>query len=301
VLFAEWLAGLEGSHDHTTVDNYEMYVVAHFVPFFGALSGLTTASISDYTRARLRRVQAKTVRKEHSVLRGFIAWCCERGYLDERDPPIVHSVPKRATGTPDDKRRKVGGWIDLTEAEARAILRELPERGRLKRPVRAYFTVLWETGLRPETVVSLLAPHDYQPGAEHLVIRDEADKARYGRRLPLSPAARAALDSVCPEAGALFPRGRAGKAADYRHVLREAARRAGLDEKRAARISDYDFRHGRTTHLLAETGNLMGTAYLVGHKNVTTTNNYAHARQAHAELALAQVQQGGARKRRKRG
>lgn len=295
VLFAEWLASMETTHDASTLKNYEMYVASHFVPFFGSLAGLSTPSCSDYTRMRLRHIQAITLRKEQSALRGFIAWCTEeeQGYFHPDEAPIVRSVPKRVTGTPN-ARRKEGGWVNLTPKEARAILRHLPvtnpKRNGICRPVRAYFTVLWETGLRPETLCSLRAPHDYKPGKETLTIRDEADKARYGRELPITNAARAALDSVCPDAGYLFPRAPSGKAPDYRETLRRAAHAAGLEADRAGRISAYDFRHGRTTDLASETNDLLGTAYLVGHKNVTTTNKYVHARIDHGRRALQKAE-----------
>ncbi len=62
-------------------------------------------------------------------------------------------------------------------------------------PVQARFEVAWQTALRPQTLDLLRAPDDYKRGRSYLVIRDEIDKARFGRRRPLSKAARCALDS----------------------------------------------------------------------------------------------------------
>jgi integrase len=292
VLFAKWLASMDQTHDTRTVETYEMYATKHYLPFFVSLDRMTTASCSDYQRARLRRVQAKTVRKELSGLRGFIAWCIEQHHLLEEDAPIVRSVPKRAIGTANDKRRKVGGWVELQPDEAARIIALMPQRGRRNRPLHAYYTVLWETGLRPETVVSLCAPHDYKRGNKTLLIRDEADKARFGRVLPLTDAARTALDSVCPDAGTMFPRRKSGRPADYKVSLRKAARAAGLDKARASRISDYDFRHGRITNWVDETGEILGPGYLAGHKHATTTALYAHARQDMAEKTLQRMAEG---------
>lgn len=275
--------------DKTTIDNYEMYTRAHYLPFFRTLDRLTTASCTDYTRTRLRKVQAKTVRKEHSGLRGFVRWCVEQGHMHEDDAPTIRPVPKKATGTPDDVRRKVGGWVDLTPKEAEAIIALLPERGRRNRAIRAYYRVLWETSLRPETLCCLRAPGDYKRGSKTLKIRDEADKARFGRIVSLTQDARDALDSVCPDAGSLFPRRKDGQPADYRVSLRKAAREAGLGRERSARISDYDFRHGRITQLVHETGDLLGPGYIAGHKHVTTTAKYAHARKSMADAALEKV------------
>jgi integrase len=80
--------------------------------------------------------------------------------------------------------------------------------------------------------------------AEWLLIRDEVDKNRFGRELPLSEAARRALDQVCPDMGLLFG------SHDYRRLLREAAKAAGIDEYRAVRISDYDLAHTRGSPIL---------------------------------------------------
>lgn len=205
------------------------------------------------------------------------------------------AVPKRSTGTPSDKFRKVAGWVDLTPAEAHAIIAAAPVYGRRKRPIRAYFQALWETGLRPETIVSIEAPNDYRRGADTLRIRNEADKARYGRDVPLTAGAREALDSVCPEAGFLFERAPDGCAPKVSHELRKAARLAGLTPGRASRISPYDLRHGRATELVHKT-DLLSTSYLIGHKHASTTDRYIHGRKEMAVLALAKLASGAALK-----
>ena len=87
------------------------------------------------------------------------------------------------------------------------------------------------------------------------------DKNRFGREVPLSEGARAALDQVWPDVGRLFG------SHNYRRLLREAAKAAGIDEYRAARISDYDLRHSRLTHLGQVSSNLSGVMFLAGHKH----------------------------------
>ena len=167
--------------------------------------------------------------------------------------------------------------------------------GRNKRPIRAYFQALWETGLRPETIVSIEAPRDYRRGSGTLRIRADADKARYAREVPLTPGAREALDSVCPEAGFLFPRAPDGDAPKVSNELRKAARLAGLAPDRANRISPYDLRHGRATELVHKT-DLLSTSYLIGHKHASTTDRYIHGRKEMAVLALAKLAGGAALK-----
>ena len=126
----------------------------------------------------------------------------------------------------------------------------------------------------------LRVPDDYRRGAQYLTIREDADKARYGRELPLSDRARAALDSACPKRGTIFPK------FDGRHTLRKAALTAGLDPERASKVSAYDLRHSLATELTERSGNLVGVGYLLGHKHVTTTKEYLHSNLEEAEAVL---------------
>lgn len=52
----------------------------------------------------------------------------------------------------------------------------------------------------------------------------------------------------------------------------------GIDAERASKFSVYDFRQSLATELTERSGNLFGVGYLLGHKHVTTTNHYVHAR-----------------------
>ena len=188
-------------------------------------------------------------------------------------------ISRRATGTAHPKGKRE--TVTLTPDEMDAIVAQLPVRSKLGYPMRAYYEVMRETGLRPATLHRLGVPHDYQPGAPYLRIREDADKARYGRELPLSDRARAALDSACPEEGSIFPK------FDGRHTLRKAALAASIDPERASKVSAYDLRHSLATELTERSGNLVGVGYLLGHKHVTTTNHYVHARRRAAESVLS--------------
>jgi integrase len=161
--------------------------------------------------------------------------------------PEIETPGKRVLGHSARSARKQA-FLVFTAKEVAAIIAKLPEAATSKRsggtfPVRARFVVAWETSLRPATLDKLTMPENYRRGSSFLAITDEADKSRFRRELPLSDAARAALDSVCPAAGLIFG------AHDFRTLLRAAAEAAGIDEYRAKRISDYDFRHSRLTHL----------------------------------------------------
>lgn len=271
VVAASWLASIEPKVDKRTFDLYtDTYVGRHFAPFFGTLDRLTTASVDDYSSERLRKVTRETLKKELSALRRLARWAHVHGHLAQM--PEIETPDRRVVGTsaPSSRKRQ---FLIFTADEIARVLGHLPERALNKRngetfPVRARFVVAWETTLRPATLDKLRTPVDYRPGAEGLLIEGEDDKNRFRRDLPLSPEARAALDAVCPADGIIF-----GKH-DYRACLRRAAKAAGIDEYRANRISDYDFRHSRITYFGRVSDNLAGIMYMAGHKQPATTARY---------------------------
>jgi integrase/recombinase XerC len=176
--------------------------------------------------------------------------------------------------------------VELEAEEVAAILAHLPERGRGGSRPRAFYELMWETGLRTGTLARLSVPEDFERGRRVLTIRDEIDKARFGRELPLTARAVTVLDAVAPKRGLVFGQ------RDLRDALRRAARAAGLSAERAARISNHAFRHARATHLASRTDNLVGVAYLLGHKHLTTTAIYARPRQREARSVLRAVARG---------
>jgi integrase len=148
---------------------------------------------------------------------------------------------------------------------------------------RAFFELMWETGLRTGTLARISVPEDYEHGRATLSIRNEIDKARFGRELPLSVRARQILDEVAPRRGLVFGEH------DLRARLRRAAREAGFSVERTRRLSNHALRHARATHLASRSDNLVGVAFLLGHKHLTTTAIYAKPRQRAAREVLAAV------------
>jgi len=277
-LFGSWLAAMGAEVSAHTVRCWETYAVAHFIPFFETAQDLCSdARLGDYMRCRLTKVKRTTLKKELSALNRLFDWMVEQKLLGAK--PTIPRISKRATGTPHPQGKRE--TVTLTPEEMDAIVAQLPVRSKLGYPMRAYYELMRETGLRPSTLHRLKTPDDYQPGAPYLTIREDADKARYGRELPLSDRARSALDSACPDRGAIFPK------FDGRHTLRKAALTAGLDPERASKVSAYDLRHSLATELTERSGNLVGVGYLLGHKHVTTTNHYVHARRRAAESVLS--------------
>lgn len=299
VLAAKWLAAISTEIDPETLRTYRQYFRGKFLDYFASLDRITEGSWRDYARMRLRHVLRTTVGKELNAMRHFLRWCHEEGH---RSSPVhLEAPPARAHGTAWKGNRRKREYIVFSEAEIEAIIAELPEWSRTHPngwiwrpfPVKARFEVAWETALRPATLDALRAPGDYRAGAEKLGIRDEADKARFGRQLPLTDRAREALDRVCPEAGLIF-----GEHATYVDYLRRAAAKAlAKGDPRAARISPYDFRHSRLTHLGRTTSNLIGMMFLAGHRKATTTSRYMRPQ---ADAVLDVYADAEAAKRRKR-
>jgi len=280
---ADWLAHVEPALDETTHRSYTLYVRALWIPFFGVHATFTDAKVAEYVRKRLREVRRVTLLKELSALRGFLNWCKAAGLIAR--VPAVISPPRTVPGVAS---KKVGVKIrvDITEVEAEAILAALPERSEYGLRPRAYFTFMWESALRRETINSMRTPDDYTRGSTTARIRDEADKVRFGRELPLSKRAREALDSVCKDKGPIFG------SASYRHLLEKAAKAAGLNDHRARHLSYHDWRHAALTHMASTTTDLTGLAYLAGHRDVATTARYVHSHRSAAERVIAAREKG---------
>lgn len=266
-LVAAWLVDRTATNPESS-STYDVYA-AHFLDHFSAVDHLTPGGAAEYMRARLRVVQAGTVRKELSALRSFLAWCVEFGVLE--DAPAVPSVPTKTLGTRFEKRRRVKA-IELSPREVAAFLSALPEWSTSKKvapfPIRARFVVGYETSLRPSTLDRLSAPDHYQRGQDYLDIPPTLDKNRWDRSLPLSRRAQKELDRVCPESGLIFG------AHDYREHVKAAALEA-LDPKRAAVFIGAHLRSARLTHWGEDPkASLLGIQFMAGHKQTNTTARY---------------------------
>ena len=268
--------GLENSEPWAKI--VELYFKAHLLPFFASFHRFTPASYADYGRARLQQVSRPSVRKELSALRRFVAWC------EEHDVHLspVPSLPKYGSPGKRAKHARKRKACIIDDATAKRILLAMPERSRRTGEfVRPLFTVLYETALRSATVLKLETPLHYSKGQDHLFITREIDKEGYERKLPLTPAARKALDRVCPKTpGKLF----LAKRSSLRHSFESALAAAGLETLDA---SPYDFRHTRLTRL-ANTPNvpLTGVSFIAGHKYLSTTSLYVQASEKAAKEAL---------------
>lgn len=284
-LIEKWLVSISATHDAYTVKTWKLYAESHWLPFFDALHHVNDAMARDYRDARLRVVLAETVRKELTALRSFVAWLGPDGHSYLERKVTVLGVSKRSTGIRHPQRRRSAA-IEISPAEAIAIIEALPEWSASKKvppfPIRARFVVAYETSLRPETLDLLTCPEHYSPGRAYLDVPLELDKNRWDRAVPLTEAARLALERVCPESGLIF-----GKH-DYRDQMRQAAASA-LPTHKAKLFTSVHLRSARITHLLEETGNLPGTQFMAGHKHTTTTARYVKPSLRAAEAMLLKI------------
>jgi len=274
---AGFLADFEMENSPEWTKIVTLYFHTHLIPFLGSFARFTPATYADYGRARLQKASRPTVRKELCALRRFVGWCAEHDLV----LPPVPGLPKHGhPGTRAKNARKRKATI-ITAAEAKRILMAMPERSRrtgaFSRPL---FTVLWETGLRPITVLKLETPLHYQRGARRLFISREIDKEGFERWIPLSPDACKALDRVCPsKPGRLFD----AAPNSLRKSLEAAVATAGLSDRG---ISVYDFKHSRISIGANSGAPLAGIAHLVGHKHVSTTALYVQTGEEAAAKAL---------------
>lgn len=281
---AQWLASLENTHDPETVKTYTAHA-RRFVRFFGdSISRITAPRMGEYCRMRLGEVLRITVKKERSTLNVFLSWCVESEILAEEHVPRWPKLPKKALGVRTGPQRAAP--VDVTPAQVNAFLAALPQwskrgkNGAPSFPIRSRFVVAYETGLRPATLDVLAMPKHWRPGATEIQIEDQIDKARFGRKVPISARAAAELERVVLALG--LKEGPIFGAHDYRTAVERARVAAGLPED----FAPYDLRHARAGHLLDAGGAMRAVAHLLGHKKLTTTDRYLRAQEGEARLAL---------------
>lgn len=265
-LLAKWVESKRSSVHASFVPTLQIYA-SRFTDYFSSLDGINEATTTEYGLARLGQVLRKTVLRELSYIRQFLAWAKLHGVISYAPPVPV--LPPKARGIRSGTQRAKS--VMITPAESRAILELVPEHS--KRidgrawPKRARFALMWETALRPETLSRLRVPENWRPGMRHLELTDDDDKARFGREVDLTEEAIAILAEVAPDEGLVFGRH------NYSKALKRAAATV-LGALRGRAFSPYDFRHGRAKERLDAGASLRGVAYMLGHKQLTTTNRY---------------------------
>jgi site-specific recombinase XerD len=275
---AEFLLAYGTQHAAGTTKTVEDYFRAHFLPHFRSLERFTRPTYGDYIAKRIQQATRSTLRKELSALRQFRDWLGVRGVtIDE-----VPKLPKHGHAGVRAKNARKAKAVIMRPAEVRKILAAMPERSRRTGCwVRPLFAVLWETGLRPITVLKLEAGKHYVKGSGKLFISRDIDKEGMEREVPITLAARKAFDRVWPKSGEgrLFD----AEPESLRFSLKAALKAAGLEGRG---IGVYDFKHSRITHDVNSGAPLAGVAHLVGHRHVSTTARYVTTGEQAARAVL---------------
>ncbi|MEE4236240.1 MAG: tyrosine-type recombinase/integrase, partial [Anderseniella sp.] len=218
------------------------------------------AAGSDDIRAWLEAMQAEglaksTMSRRLSAVRQLHRFAYAEGAADD-DPATVIAAPQREAGLP--KVLSVG-QVDRLLASVRARATGARGKARVKAlRLACLIELLYATGLRVSELVSLTVGQ--VSGDDRFIsVRGKGGRERL---VPLSPAARAAIDAWTGELKRLAPpsglpagqflfasRGRE-KHLTRQHLalmLKDLAREAGLD---AALVSPHVLRHAFASHLL---------------------------------------------------
>ena len=287
-LFLDMLAAEQGAGDNT-LDAYrrDLSDFSEFLARNGqSFASTETQGLRDYLAdLDARGFKSSSVARRLSAMRHLF-----RFLLNERirtdDPAAVLSGPKRGRGLP-----KVLSIAEVDRLLGRAkALSEAPEAtaSQRLRAIRLYclLEVLYATGLRVSELVALprsAARRD----APMIVVRGKGDKERL---VPLNEASRQAMADYLAAAEAttaaskkaasaskwLFPSfGESGHLTrqHFARDLKELAASAGLPPRL---VSPHVLRHAFASHLLHNGADLRIVQTLLGHTDISTTQNYTH-------------------------
>ncbi len=241
---------------------------------------------SEHIRAWLEAMHAEGLAKSSiarrlSAVRQLHKFAYAEGVADD-DPATAIPAPQRDAGLP--KVLSVGQVDRLL-----ACVREKAAASRGKSRVKAVrmaclIEVLYATGLRVSELVSLTVGQ--VSGDDRFIsVRGKGGRERL---VPLSPAARAALDgwlgelrraappSGLPAGQYLFASRGREKHLTRQHfalMLKDLAREAGLD---AEAVSPHVLRHAFASHLLQGGADLRAVQQMLGHADISTTQIYTH-------------------------
>jgi len=290
-LFGEWRAAMAGECGDKWWKT-RGYHFGHFRRHFGTLDAVGSDSRRrEYNASALARCGRETLKKELGSLRAFSKWC--EGRFPGFVAPEVVGPTKKQKGTRDPNRKRAE--VELAPDEVERLIAALPattsrprRNGAPLRPVRDVVMMEWETSLRPSTIERFLKGTHFQAGSAAVFISADIDKEEFERELPLTERAREILErhaSRVADGDFIFGR--------YQQALRghwyKAAIAAGIDERRARKISVYDFRHAAAKRYLDASANLRGVGFLLGHKNGGSTQRYTKPDQRAAVAMLASV------------
>jgi integrase/recombinase XerD len=281
--FKEMLSAERGAADNTLLAYGRD--LDHFLAFLSsrrrALAAAVPADISAYLReaAESGLGAASRARRLSSIRQLFRFLAAEGVILD--DPARALAGPKRARPLP---RTLSTAEVDRLIEAARRRIDGTAGRERVRAlRLHALIETLYATGMRVSELVTL--PRSVLTGdGRVLTIKGKGGRERI---VPLTPAARAALDRylsigfedglapMLPTRWLFASRSAQGHLTRQRFAqeLKELAAQAGLDPER---VSPHVLRHAFASHLLDRGADLRSVQQLLGHADISTTQIYTH-------------------------
>jgi integrase/recombinase XerD len=254
------------------------------------------ADVKDFmARLRANHVDARSVARKLSCLRGFYRWLL----LDKRiahDPTVTIETPASWKVLPKSlAESEVAAMLDRSAATARAPQTsdqtEHAARAAASLALRdhAILELLYAGGLRVGEIVAL-REQDLHLDQARAQVRGKGDKERI---VPLGRRAVEALEAYVsrarpqlasagkgspPHALFLSARGRALT----RQWIWEMVRAAGsAGDPAARRASPHMLRHSCATHMVEHGADLRSVQRLLGHADIATTQVYTHVAMEH--------------------
>lgn len=269
------LRALDGAAAHTlTAYARDVSVFLGFLAEYqGGTEGLAAVAKLDQSSLRAwmaaergRGVSARSLARELSAVKNFVAWVADREGIDAttvlsaRSPKFRRKLPRPLT---EDGAQDIIASVGDQASEPWVAARDM-----------AVITLLYGCGLRISEALGLTGAQNPLP--ETLRIRGKGGKERLLPTLPATRAAVAEYARLCPyDLAADQPlfRGVRGGALNPRLialVMEKARTQLGLP----ATATPHAMRHSFATHLLSAGGDLRAIQELLGHASLSTTQAY---------------------------
>jgi integrase/recombinase XerD len=241
-------------------------------------------------RLRANHVDARSVARKLSCLRGFYRWLL----LDKRiahDPTVTIETPASWKVLPKSlAESEVAEMLERSGASARAQEGEGAGSGfapLLALRDHAILELLYAGGLRVGEIVAL-REEDLHLGEARAQVRGKGDKERIvplGRRAVEAleeyvRRGRPALARAGKGARALFLSKR-GKALTRQWVWEMVRAASGAGDGSGRRASPHMLRHSCATHMVEHGADLRSVQRLLGHADIATTQVYTHVAMEH--------------------
>jgi integrase/recombinase XerC len=246
--------------------------------FAGAKSATEAGGPGEVSVAR-RAFARSTIARKLSVIRTFLGFCEEEGFL-KASPAVGVSAPKLSRRLPQV----------LTATQVNELLESINGANALEMRDRALFELIYSSGLRCQEALDLRL-RDIGFASNEIRAKGKGRKVRV---VPVGALALGALERYLREGrtqlvsdGAqeehvfVSRTGRPLSSSDVQRRLARYLAQAGAP----AGTSPHTLRHSFATHLLEGGADLRSIQELLGHSSLRTTQVYAHVSAAHLRKA----------------